>query len=501
MGPAAATVAATTVCGNGRVVPPDCDRLARGAAAQNRERGMARTLLRSALLLLHAAATLSSSSASSLEHALCEKLPALSKKPKAPAKEKEPDKPLFASDYSALLMNSGGRHADELKDGGEDDWFAACDVTIAALVLLLCIPTTSNALIPSSASCQFSPARKHYSLTAWIFALIVTAASAQTCDYYSFNGCPNCPPGQGGGPTYSGHYSDCGPCQDGYYNTGNSFSCSLCPAGQVAALNHITCVNCPAGSYTTTAYNTGTFANPNWYYSNQAARCTPCPLGTASSVSGSSSIADCVTCPPGTFSTGNAAVCAVCPAGTYFPGAGAVFCLPCPPGTFSSATNMISAATCIPCPAGTFSPSAAAACSPCPPGTYSLAGVPACLLCPAGTYGASAGLKTNACSGLCASCGEGSASLPPTPQMCTAAGSRAVPTSLGVFVWPASNPSNPQQVDLIIAPLALCLQLGGSCSTVATNTVVGADGVTRYIVGTAAALNLEAAEELTCGAQ
>ena len=84
---------------------------------------------------------------------------------------------------------------------------------------------------------------------------------------------------------------------------------------------------------------------------------------------------------------------------------------------------------------------------------------------------------------------------------CAASGARAVPSSLGVLVWPAANPSNPQHVDLIIAPLALCQQLGGTCSTLASNTVVGADSVTRYIVGTAAALNLEAAEALTCSTQ
>ena len=78
---------------------------------------------------------------------------------------------------------------------------------------------------------------------------------------------------------------------------------------------------------------------------------------------------------------------------------------------------------------------------------------------------------------------------------------RAVPSSLGVLLWPAANPSNPQHVDLVIAPLAMCQQLGGTCSTLASNMVVGADGITRYIVGTAAALNIEAAESLACTAQ
>ena len=61
-----------------------------------------------------------------------------------------------------------------------------------------------------------------------------------------------------------------------------------------------------------------------------------------------------------------------------------------------------------------------------------------------------------------------------------------------MLLWPAANPSNPLHVDLVIAPLATCQQLGGTCSTLASNTVVGADGITRYIVGTAAALNIGA---------
>ena len=69
---------------------------------------------------------------------------------------------------------------------------------------------------------------------------------------------------------------------------------------------------------------------------------------------------------------------------------------------------------------------------------------------------------------------------------------------LGVLLWPAAHPFNPQKVDLVIAPLAVCQQLGGTCSTLAINTIAGTDGVTRYIIDTAAALHLEAAEALVC---
>ena len=160
---------------------------------------------------------------------------------------------------------------------------------------------------------------------------------------------------------------------------------------------------------------------------------------------------------------------------------------------------------CVPCAAGSWAPQGTTACALCSPGTYSTAGASSCTPCPAGTYGSSAGLASSACTGPCASlaaCPLGTAYPPPiTGLSCASSPARAVPSSLGVLLWPAANPSNPQHVDLIIAPLATCQQLGGTCSTLASNTAVGADGITRYIVGTAAALNLEAAEALSCSAQ
>ena len=55
-----------------------------------------------------------------------------------------------------------------------------------------------------------------------------------------------------------------------------------------------------------------------------------------------------------------------------------------------------------------------------------------------------------------------------------------------MLVW-----KNPQSVYLVSAPLAHC-QSNDLASS------VGADGVQRFVVGTAAALNVEAAETLRC---
>ena len=79
-----------------------------------------------------------------------------------------------------------------------------------------------------------------------------------------------------------------------------------------------------------------------------------------------------------------------------------------------------------------------------------------------------------------------------------AADARAVPASLGLQLWPAAHPSNPQRVDLVVAPLAQCQQMTSNAACAAAATVAGADGVTRYVVGTAAAFKMEADETLTC---
>ena len=162
------------------------------------------------------------------------------------------------------------------------------------------------------------------------------------------------------------------------------------------------------------------------------------------------------------------------------------------------------APACVLCTAGSWAPQGATACTPCPAGTYSAAGASSCALCPAGTFGDHAGLTTSACSGACATCTAGSTrpAAASTAMSCSTADARAVPTSYGLQIWPAAHPQNPQHVDLVIAPAAQCAQLspGGVCTTLAANQIVGADGVTRFVVGTAAAFHMEAGEALSCAA-
>ena len=129
-----------------------------------------------------------------------------------------------------------------------------------------------------------------------------------------------------------------------------------------------------------------------------------------------------------------------------------------------------------------------------------------CTPCPAGTYGNRAGLSSAACSGACASCPAGSvgasSSSPSSPLSCAPTSTRAISTSLGLMIWPASHPTNPLGADLVVAPQPLCAQMspGGACNTTAANSILGADGTLRYAVGPAAQLNMVPQDSMVCSA-
>ena len=82
---------------------------------------------------------------------------------------------------------------------------------------------------------------------------------------------------------------------------------------------------------------------------------------------------------------------------------------------------------------------------------------------------------------------------------CASGGARALPSSLGMRLLPAAHPLNTDGVDLIVAPLESCTAML-SATICATKQVGVMDGVTRYVIGTAADLHMEAGEELVCAA-
>ena len=216
-------------------------------------------------------------------------------------------------------------------------------------------------------------------------------------------------------------------------------------------------------------------------------------------------------CDIGTYSPGSLSACLPCPLGFYMNMPGASACFSCPPRTTTLSPQSTSFTDC--CPAGSWGQDGMKYCILCPPGTYSYDGSPVCSPCPLGTFGSSSGLTTSACSGSCSpvsACPLGTAFppqappvLPETSLSCTTSGVRAAPASLGLLLWPAAHPANVQKVDLIIAPLDQCKRLLSASEAVcaAAGSVTGKDGTLRYVVGTAAALHLEAAESLMCAAQ
>ena len=228
--------------------------------------------------------------------------------------------------------------------------------------------------------------------------------------------------------------------------------------------------------------------------------CFACPGGSYCPGGYSSAI---ISCSSGTFSTGYQGSCTPCPLNFYQYNAGQSGCLQCPIGTTTAATGSFSFAAC--CPAGSYGQDGMTFCLLCPPGTYSLAGASVCTPCPAGTYGSSAGLVSSTCTGTCTSttaCPLGTAYPPPAmltkDASCVSSGRRAVPPVLGVLLWPAASPTNPLHVDLVIAPLETCRHLVSSEACAAAASITGPDGIVRFVVGTADALHIEAAEAFTC---
>lgn len=270
------------------------------------------------------------------------------------------------------------------------------------------------------------------------------------------------------------------------------------------------------------AYTSGV-CPPGWVSnggSSMTLRCCP-PENTEVGFAGGLNSDGSCKCLSGYFWKDDAHACILCPSGSTSTIVGAISC------TCSTAGHSwdMSSGTCYlaPTPTPTTTPSQSSTptpsvsptvsrinpcnegyvlanrgCTPCPPGTYSKLSSLVCQLCPAGTFGNRAALTTEACSGACPTCLAGSISSDSPSLTCISADIRAVPSSFGLQLWPAAHPQNTQHVDLIIAPLLQCQQMMSNADCINAEKIQGIDGLTRYVIGTAQALNMEAAETLTC---
>jgi hypothetical protein len=68
---------------------------------------------------------------------------------------------------------------------------------------------------------------------------------------------------------------------------------------------------------------------------------------------------------------------------------------------------------------------------------------------------------------------------------------------MNMRLWPAAHPANIDAVDKIVAPEDTCKAMLNVNTCVGRTSIVF-DGITRYVIGTAAELNMEASEEIIC---
>ena len=195
----------------------------------------------------------------------------------------------------------------------------------------------------------------------------------------------------------SANGSVCLPCAVGSYNDGlGASACTLCPAGQFGNTTGLTSAacsgSCGAGKYSGAgAVQCGGCVAGQYAAGSGSVACVACPVGTYGSSANQTSSACSGACSPvaGRYCTAGltASSGTLCPAGQYRATAdNSTFCSPCPLGSFTSSTGSASCSgTCVAspgyyCGVGMSSATGAA----CPTGTYNTAGALPCLSCLAG---------------------------------------------------------------------------------------------------------------------
>ena len=210
---------------------------------------------------------------------------------------------------------------------------------------------------------------------------------------------------------------------------------STCPSG-LFAVNDTSvslCLSCYPGTMSTggaigpeqcASCIAGTYSG--FYGANN---CSQCPAGSWSTEIAAVDVSSCQLCPAGMFSPALGAnassTCQTCPAGRMSPVPGSANCTVCGPGTFSAAAN---ATRCDVCPAGYFASGFGNTnCTICPAGSIAAKNASAtCTPCNAGTIAANSGLAVcTACLAGNYASGNGSTNCTACPagQIAAASGS------------------------------------------------------------------------------
>ena len=330
---------------------------------------------------------------------------------------------------------------------------------------------------------------------------------------YSFTGssvCTNC----GADTLYSAAKSgSCSTCKVGSFTSGGGGStwwktrttCTTCTAGSKCDGTH-TLVTCGAGYFSASGAQFCTQCGSDSKYSSAGAgNCDVCPAGrrtSGGSTSTHTSCSDCTggytcdgtssedPCPAGTFSKSKADVCTACGNDNTYSGATqATSCLTCAPGSRTTGGNAAGRTGCVACakgyscdgnnapiPCGSdskYSAASAPTCSTCPAGSQTNGGSSStrteCALCPAGSQcdGSSvaqscpAGKYSAAGAGTCSDCGAGNKYQPRTGQdLCKTCSALQYTHGGGpttrLFCEPCPNGATCDGTSVIVNPPASC---------------------------------------------
>lgn len=217
----------------------------------------------------------------------------------------------------------------------------------------------------------------------------------------SIDQCIICPQGT----TWS-QADGCLPCPENTYkDLYGDQSCITCPNNGMSLANSVSlanCTYCPLGQYWDTNLKTCSFCGYDTYKDTIGnTQCLPCtPLGSSFSQRGSTSINQCLKCPPGQYISNHA--CATCPENTYKVGDSGG-CIPCPSNTISL-SGSVSIENCSGCPMGKYLLGSEQNCKLCPQNTYkSIIGnlLSMCLPCPFGGQSLNGSISQFNCS-VCA---------------------------------------------------------------------------------------------------